>query len=248
MMSKNFTVPSLWGIPRGMTPIDCELHRQEEKSRLKERPHTYPSRPKVVRKDPYAGVPRLKYWPEEAGFQKWFKGVRLIAEKNESTVSNGRVRSLSRNRIDKNSGRWIRRVPQERSRARWVHPQEVKKVYAKGRTLSSLVNHFQIKPEFAKSVLEAYGFGFLDEIASDFVNGMTLRDLAEKHCVTEEKVSGWLKSHGVSVTRGRRRPLRDKQAMLRLYAATGSINRVRHEFDLSWATARKILLEEGAEL
>ncbi len=88
----------------------------------------------------------------------------------------------------------------------------------------------------------------IDRLADDFLSGVTIPQLSEKHGVTEHKLSTWLHSHGVPVTRGRRRPLRDKAAMVRLFAETGSINQVRREFQLSWSTARKILLDEGVDL
>lgn len=248
MTAESVTVPILRGIPTGSSENDHFLRRKLENLRLARRWHKYPLWRYAKPNDPFFGVPRLIGRPEGTNPMDFLRGFMAIADMNEEKLSNCRVRTLARNRIDKKSGRWFRKDPGESTLPRWVRKQEVRQVYALTSTLRSLTKHFKIRSEFAKNVLESYNLGFLERLAKDFRSGITISELAERHGVTEKKISSWLRSHGVAVTRGRRRPLRDQAAMAQAYAATGSINQVRREFGLSWSTTRKILLEEGVQL
>lgn len=126
-----------------------------------------------------------------------------------------------------------------------LSPGELRDRYALVRSINSFSYGLGLRRAEGIKALKNAGIDIHEEIARDWQNGMSVRELSRCHGVGRDTISRWIRRTGRTVPVANSRRRYDEQVVVNVYQETRSCNRAAKAAGVAWRTAKVVLVRHG---
>ncbi|WP_339108765.1 hypothetical protein [Thioclava sp. GXIMD4216] len=120
-------------------------------------------------------------------------------------------------------------------------PDELRALWRETGSLGQLAKKIEAGTIKTVTALQRAGINVYEEIALEWDSGMSLRSLTQKHEVSRQTLSKWIKKTGRPVAPRNGNRSYDKEKFARAFAEKSSVNNAARAVGISWERANRII-------
>lgn len=124
-------------------------------------------------------------------------------------------------------------------------PRELRERYLLVRSINSFSFALGLRRAEGIKALRGAGIDIHEEVARDWQNGTSVRELSRWHGVGRDTISRWIRRTGRAVPVANSRRRYDEQVVVNVYQKTRSCNRAAKAAGVAWRTAKMVLVRHG---
>lgn len=124
-------------------------------------------------------------------------------------------------------------------------PETIREIYFSKRSLVRFANTLGLCRRTAIKALSTAGVDIYQDVACEWENRCSIRDLSNRHAVTRATISRWIKKAGRKVQPRNSNRIYDEDLIERVYLENRSASQAAKAANVHWATARRVLEKRG---